>query len=194
MSEEIRKLRNLRLKKSVKGEVIVKTVQELYPKFDKFTLSKCENGDVYGVDLRLDAKKLLRERFAAELDENGSLSNSKSRGYQIRCRIPKAERDKLQLALNANHTTIQAWMSEIIRNYIDRGGKPMTDIPNHPAICNTERTGYPSGQELGYPVCPVCGAECETVYKSRYGAYVGCDVCMEARDAWSVDDCFPERN
>lgn len=194
MSEEIRKLRNLRLKKSVKGEVIVRTVQELYPKFDKFTLSKCENGDVYGVDLRLDAKKLLRERFAAELAENGSLSNSKSRGYQIRCRIPKAERDQLQLALNANHTTIQAWMSEIIRNYIKRGGNPMTDIPDHPVNRNTERMGYADGHEPEYPVCPMCGEPCETMYKDRYGAYVGCDVCMEARDAWSVEACFPERH
>lgn len=188
------KLRKLRLKKSIKGAEVVEVVQKLYPKFDKTILSKCENGDAYGVELRRDAMKLLLEHFAPEKAENSSLSNSNSQGYQIRCRIPKAERDKLQLALNANHTTIQAWMSEIIRNYIERGGNPMADIPDHPAIRNAERTGYPSGQEPGYPVCPVCGAECETVYKSRYGAYVGCDVCMEARDAWSVDDCFPERN
>lgn len=31
------------------------------------------------------------------------------------------------------------------------------------------------------------------MYKDRYGAYVGCDVCMETKDAWEVEDCFPEK-
>lgn len=44
------------------------------------------------------------------------------------------------------------------------------------------------------PAAPICGEECETIYKDRYGAYVGCDVCMETKDAWEVEDCFPERS
>lgn len=54
--------------------------------------------------------------------------------------------------------------------------------------------GYPDGKEPRCPRCPICGEECETVYKDRYGAYVGCDVCMETKDAWEVEDCFPERS
>lgn len=194
MSGKTKDLRNLRLKKCLKGSDMVEVVRELYPKFDKSALSKCENGDVYGVDLRRDATKLLFERFDPEKAENAALSSSNSRGYQIRCRIPRSESALLQQALTANHTTIQAWMSEIIRNYIKRGGNPMTDIPEHPAIRDTERTGYADGHEPEYPVCPMCGEPCETMYKDRYGAYVGCDVCMEARDAWSVEACFPERH
>ena len=34
----------------------------------------------------------------------------------------------------------------------------------------------------------------QTKYKDRYGAYVGCDVCVEIKDAWEVEDCFPERS
>lgn len=41
------------------------------------------------------------------------------------------------------------------------------------------------------PICPVCGEECETIYQDRYGTYVGCDVCVETKDAWEVSECFP---
>lgn len=61
----------------------------------------------------------------------------------------------------------------------------------NPIIANTERTGYPDGKEPQYPICPICGAECETIYQDRYGAYAGCDVCMKTKDAWEVEDCFP---
>lgn len=34
------------------------------------------------------------------------------------------------------------------------------------------------------PLCPVCGEECETVYTDSTNEVVGCDVCLEARDAY----------
>lgn len=187
------KIRIFRAKKSLKGSDVVEVVQELYPRFDKVMLSKCENGDLYGVDLRRDAMKLLVERFAPERAENAATRDYHSQGYQIRCRIPESERRQLQQALTANHTTIQSWMRGIIRNYIKGGGKTMENIPDHPSIRNAEWTGYSGSREADYPICPVCGESCETMYKDRYGAYVGCDVCMEAKDAWIVDDCFPEK-
>lgn len=67
----------------------------------------------------------------------------------------------------------------------------LNDIPDHPVIRNMERTGYPDGNAPTYPVCPFCGEGCETMYKDRYGAYIGCDVCVETKDAWEVEDCFP---
>lgn len=66
------------------------------------------------------------------------------------------------------------------------------NIPDHPVISNMERTGTPDGKDPTYPHCPICGAECETMVKNRFGAYVGCDVCTETKDAWEVDLCFPE--
>ena len=64
------------------------------------------------------------------------------------------------------------------------------DVPDHPIIRNMERTGYPDGKEPPRPHCPVCGEECETIYRDRYGADVGGDVCVETKDAWEVSDCF----
>ena len=66
------------------------------------------------------------------------------------------------------------------------------NIPDHPVIRNMEATGTPDGKAEQYPRCPACGEECETVFQDRFGAYIGCDVCVETKDAWEVDACFPE--
>ena len=66
-------------------------------------------------------------------------------------------------------------------------------IPDHPEIRNALETGYPSGKVPEYPHCPVCGAECSTVYFCDL-EIVGCDECVTSHDAWETDKCFPERN
>ena len=33
------------------------------------------------------------------------------------------------------------------------------------------------------PVCPVCGFDCETLYLSVNGEVLGCDNCIETKDA-----------
>lgn len=35
------------------------------------------------------------------------------------------------------------------------------------------------------PICPVCGAETDTVYKNVYGDSVGCPECVTEVDAWA---------
>ncbi len=62
----------------------------------------------------------------------------------------------------------------------------MNDIPDHPVIQNMERTGYPSGREPEFPKCPVCDAECDTIYIGHNGDYIGCENCVTTRDAWEV--------
>ena len=34
------------------------------------------------------------------------------------------------------------------------------------------------------PVCPVCGAECDTVYLDMNDEIVGCDRCINMEDAY----------
>ena len=68
----------------------------------------------------------------------------------------------------------------------------MCGIPDHPIIQNCERTGYPDGKEPKCPICPECLEECETIYKDRYGHIVGCENCIETRDAWDGPGCFPD--
>ena len=51
-------------------------------------------------------------------------------------------------------------------------------LRDHPVIENLMATGWPDGKEPPVPHCPVCGAECDTAYKDRFGEIVGCDNCM----------------
>lgn len=60
-------------------------------------------------------------------------------------------------------------------------------VPDHPAITNTERTGYPDGKEPVPPLCPLCGGECETIYRSKEsGEVMGCDICIERIDPFDI--------
>lgn len=58
-------------------------------------------------------------------------------------------------------------------------------------ISNLERTGYPNGEPPQYPVCPVCGEECNEVYTYTNNEIIGCDCCVNIRDAWECVECFP---
>lgn len=64
-------------------------------------------------------------------------------------------------------------------------------VPDNPIVRNMERTGYPDGKEPTYPCCPVCGQECETVYKTKTLEVIGCDRCLRPVDAWESSECFP---
>ena len=46
-----------------------------------------------------------------------------------------------------------------------------------------ERDGMPDSDEM---ICPVCGADCITVYKDKFGNFLGCDDCVTAYNAWEV--------
>lgn len=59
----------------------------------------------------------------------------------------------------------------------------------HPEITNAQRTGYPHG-EPAYPHCPVCGKECETIYRDKYGEIFACDECVKKQDAAECEECF----
>ena len=50
------------------------------------------------------------------------------------------------------------------------------DLPDHPVIQNMERTGYPDGKEPTFPICPVCGEECEEIFRDKDLNIVGCDI------------------
>lgn len=63
----------------------------------------------------------------------------------------------------------------------------MNDAPD---IRRTEATGYP--RRASWPRCPVCGEECEKIYKDAYGAVFGCDNCVETVDAWEWSESEEE--
>ena len=34
--------------------------------------------------------------------------------------------------------------------------------------------------------CPICGEECDTIYKDRDGTIFGCENCVTTQDAWGA--------
>lgn len=54
-------------------------------------------------------------------------------------------------------------------------------LPDHPDIAMALETGYPA--PVRWPVCPVCGAQCDTIYVSRdTGERLGCGFCCDEPD------------
>ena len=63
----------------------------------------------------------------------------------------------------------------------------MPGIPDHHVIANLERTGYPDGKESEPVLCPLCGGDCETIYRRKEDReVVGCDLCIEGIDPWRI--------
>jgi len=56
-------------------------------------------------------------------------------------------------------------------------------VPDAPWIREAERDGYPTADAV---VCPVCGANCETVYWSHtnWKEIIACNKCLREQDAY----------
>ena len=65
------------------------------------------------------------------------------------------------------------------------------EIQDMPDIRRMERFGA-LGREAE-PACPVCGAECEWIYKYKGMDAVGCDRCLTRHDAWREAACEENR-
>ncbi len=122
-------LHALRVDNDLPARDIVAVVRELYPKFDKPLLSKCEHGDLYGVDLRPDAMEALVEYVGATAPPEGEKRPAKKRkpkGVRCYCRIDESAHAALQRAIKADgYASMQKWFEEIVKNYLS--GRPETE-------------------------------------------------------------------
>lgn len=71
---------------------------------------------------------------------------------------------------------------EIIASLSKAKKEEAPQVRDHPDIERLERTGE-TGAGL-YPRCPVCGGECEKIFRSKAGFVVGCEECVSVTDAW----------
>ena len=116
-------LHALRVDNGLPARDIVAVVRELYPKFDKPLLSKCEHGDLYGVDLRPDAMAALTEYVGATPAPDRKerpVKKRKVRGVRCYCRIDESAHAALQRAIKADgYASMQKWFEETVRKYLD---------------------------------------------------------------------------
>ena len=65
---------------------------------------------------------------------------------------------------------------------------PHRSFGDHPSIANALATGYPNGAEPEAYRCPLCGKECECVFKHKAsGEILGCENCIESIDPYEVE-------
>lgn len=123
-------LRTLRVKNNLPAKEMVAVVRELYPRFDKPLLSKCEHGDDYGVDLREDAMEALRAHVGDHaVPEAKKPAHKENRRKPVRCycRMEESSHAALQRAIKAKgYATVQSWFDDVAKKCISGEQKPAT--------------------------------------------------------------------
>lgn len=128
MTNELTQIR-LSTNPPIPGKAMTAVVRQRYPGFDRTLLSKCENGALYGIDLKRDALEDLQREFCLQAvatpedDANepraGKCTIDRHRlKKRIHCRLTDGE----YLAFKRNiekdgYATAQEWIAEAVRNY-----------------------------------------------------------------------------
>ena len=119
----LRELAQLREHAKIKATDMVEIVQGLYPRYDKYIHSKCENGKEYGIQLRPDATKALLQRFAPEFLEKPRKPNRK-KPNRIQARLPDALFEQLQLHLQQSGQTAQDFLEGLVAQFFKPPDNP----------------------------------------------------------------------
>lgn len=101
---------------------IVEVVAAIYPKFDRFLLSKVRHGDETGVRLRADAQHELLTHFKVTQDASkAKRTPNRSKPKRISCRLTEAMYEALQRRLAQTGQTAQKYIEAMI----------VTDLKEH---------------------------------------------------------------
>lgn len=94
---------------------IVEVVAAIYPKFDRFLLSKVRHGDETGVRLRADAQHELLTHFKVTQDASKAKRKpNRSKPKRISCRLTEKAYGLLQRELDRTGVTLQSWLEALI--------------------------------------------------------------------------------
>ena len=115
-------LRRLRVSRQIPAKDMVAVVQELYPRFDKPTLSRCEHGGECGVSIPDDALDLLYDRFAPDLKQH--IQDRRKDRHRLTCkvsaRLDATVFETLQRRIEADgYATVQSWLTDMVMAYIE---------------------------------------------------------------------------
>lgn len=116
-------LRDIREKGKVTTRDLVRTVRELYPRYDKSLQSKCERSAEYGISIRNKAMAAILAKYSPEIVEKVKRQRD---GYhkfrkKVECRLPDDEYDRLQQRIRREgYVTMQSWLRAVIQEYIKK--------------------------------------------------------------------------
>ena len=77
-------IRDLRLTHQLSAPEMADVVRNIYPKFDRYLLSKCEASEVYGIQLMQDAKKALLLKYDPLMLKK---KDNRKCPHRIQCRL-----------------------------------------------------------------------------------------------------------
>lgn len=112
-------LKDLRVSHVLAARDMAETVQALYPRFDRYLLSKCEASDQYGVELRRDALKRLYMKYAPEAWRKRRSRDRHRRKRSIRCRLDEnTYQALLAIIRETGFDTVQDWLESQINVFV----------------------------------------------------------------------------
>ena len=112
------RLKDLRVSHAIAARDMAETVQDLYPRFDRYLLSKCEAADQYGVELRKDALKRLYMTYAPKEWKKIQRRHTDRHRFprSIRCRLDEHTYQALLSLIHENgFNTVQDWLESTVR-------------------------------------------------------------------------------
>ncbi|MBR2226734.1 MAG: hypothetical protein IJ893_02575 [Bacteroidales bacterium] len=121
---DVKAIRALRSERHIPVADIVEVVSAIYPRFDRYLLSKVEHGEEYGIRLRADAQHELLTHF--KVTEDGSKARrkpSRSKPRRISCRLTDKAYGLLQRELDRTGVTMQSWLEALIAKALIGGNE-----------------------------------------------------------------------
>ena len=115
------RLKDLRISHALAARDMTETVQNLYPRFDRYLLSKCEAADQYGVEIREDALKRLYMIYApTEWKKIQRRHTDRHRRQRcIRCRLDEAIYQELVTLIHEDgFDTVQDWLESQVNVFV----------------------------------------------------------------------------
>lgn len=110
-------LRDLRILSGIPAPTIADAVREIFPKFDRYLLSKCEQPDLYGVTLLPRGMKAAR---ALAPEVTPKKKDGHKNQFRIYCRMDQATYNRLIAQIRQDgFKTVQDWMLDQIKAYIN---------------------------------------------------------------------------
>ena len=110
-------LRDLRLSSGIPASEIAEAVKQVFPKFDRYLLSKCEQPDLYGVALLPRGMKAARA-LAPEIKPKKKDGHRNQ--FRIYCRMDESTYKRLIAQIHQDgFKTVQDWIMDQVLAYIN---------------------------------------------------------------------------
>lgn len=110
-------LRDLRILSGIPAAEIADAVKQVFPKFDRYLLSKCEQPDLYGVTFLPRGMKAAR---ALAPEVTPKKKDGHKNQFRIYCRMDQATYNRLIAQIRQDgFKTVQDWMLDQIKAYIN---------------------------------------------------------------------------